>query len=200
MKNIGHYPPTDATVPCPNPSSWVYDKVEEGPQYNGRALSPASLPFLSSLDSRTPPGIPSTSGARSLAKPAQDRFHSHVRTVAILNRKREVYCCPGCALSEHQQSGKQVQVIELTHYPSDDPVNPESGFVDRNSDVNPCLQHHPAVGENNPLLEAHVDRCSPSVLAFQDQKSAAAFASEHGEQVVRFSAFAAEFQRQDLMP
>jgi hypothetical protein len=65
----------------------------------------------------------------------------------------------------------------------------------RNSDVNPCLRHHPAVDENSQPLEAHFDRCSPSVLAFQDQKAAAAFASEHGGQVVRFSDFASEFQR-----
>jgi hypothetical protein len=121
--------------------------------------------------------------------------HPHMKTVAILDGKREVYCCPACALSAHQQSGKQVEVIELTDYLTNDPVKPASGFVVRNSDVNPCLQHQPAVGENNQPLEAHFDRCSPSVLAFQDQKSAAAFASEHGGQVVKFSAFASEFQR-----
>ena len=121
--------------------------------------------------------------------------HPHMKTVAVLDRKREAYCCPACALSEHQQSGKQVQVVELTDYLSNDPVKPESGFVVRNSDVNPCLQHHPAVGENSQPLETHFDRCSPSVLAFQDQKSAAAFAGKHGGQVVKFSAFASEFQR-----
>ncbi len=121
--------------------------------------------------------------------------HSHMKTVASLDGKREVYCCPACALSEHQQSGKQGQVVELTDYLSNGQVNPAGGFVVRNSDVNPCLQHHPAVGENNQPLEAHFDRCSPSVLAFQDQKAARAFASEHGGQVARFSAFAAEFQR-----
>ena len=88
-----------------------------------------------------------------------------------------------------------MHVVEFTDYLSNGAVKPESGFVVRNSDVNPCLQHLPAVGENNQPLEAHFDRCSPSVLAFQDQKAAIAFASEHEGQVVRFSAFAAEFQR-----
>ena len=121
--------------------------------------------------------------------------HSHMKTVAVLDGKRAVYCCPACALSEHQQSGKRVQVVEMTDYISNGPVKPESSFVVRNSDVNPCLQHHPAVGENNQPLQAHFDRCSPSVLAFQDQKSATAFSGEHGGQVVKFSDFASEYQR-----
>jgi hypothetical protein len=121
--------------------------------------------------------------------------HSHMKTVALVDGKRVNYCCPACALSEHQQSGKQVQVIELTDYLNSAVLKPESSFVVRNSDANPCLQHHPTVDENNQPLEVHFDRCSPSVLAFQDQKSAAAFAGEHGGQVVRFSDFASEFQR-----
>ena len=121
--------------------------------------------------------------------------HSHMKTVANLDGDRAVYCCPACALSEHQQSGKQVQVVELTDYLSNRPARPESSFVVRNSDVNPCLQHHPAVGENSQPLQAHFDRCSPSVLAFSDRNAAGAFAREHGGQVLRFTDFASEFQR-----
>jgi hypothetical protein len=123
------------------------------------------------------------------------RVHSNMKTVAIVDGKRAIYCCPACALSEHQQSGKQVQVVELTDYLSGVPSKPESSFVVRNSDVNPCRQHHPAVGENNQPLDSNFDRCTPSVLAFQDQKSAGAFASEHGGQVVRFSDFASELKQ-----
>lgn len=122
-------------------------------------------------------------------------IHAHMKTVAIVDGKRALYCCPACALSVHQQSGKKVQVVELTDYLNNTPLKPEDSYLVRNSDVNPCLQHHPAVGEDNQPLESHFDRCSPSVLAFQDQKSAAAFANEHGGQVVKYSEFAAEFQR-----
>ena len=121
--------------------------------------------------------------------------HAHMKTVALVNDKREIFCCPACALSAHQQSGKPVQVVELTDYLNNTPLKPADSYLVRNSDVNPCLQHHPAVGENNQPLESHFDRCSPSVLAFQDQRSAAAFASEHGGQVTKYSDFAAEFQR-----
>jgi nitrous oxide reductase accessory protein NosL len=51
------------------------------------------------------------------------------------------------------------------------------------------------VGEDNQPLEAHFDRCTPSVLAFRDQPAATAFAGGHGGRVVKFSDFAAELQR-----
>ena len=118
-----------------------------------------------------------------------------MKTVAVLDGKRATYCCPACALSEHQQSGKPVHVVELTDYLTNASLKPETSFVVRNSDVNPCLQHHPAIGENSQPLEERFDRCAPSVLAFQDQRAAAAFAGEHGGQVLKFSDFASEFQR-----
>ena len=119
--------------------------------------------------------------------------HSHMKTVAIINGKRAIYCCPACALSAHQQSGQPVQVVELTDYLSNGPLQPDSSLVVRNSDVNPCLQHHPVVGENSQPLEEHFDRCTPSVLAFSNRTEAQGFAREHGGQVLRFSDFAAKF-------
>jgi len=121
--------------------------------------------------------------------------HSHMKTVAIVEGKRAVYCCPACALSEHQQSGRLVQVVELTDYLDNSPLKPDGSFVVRNGDVNPCLQHQPAVGENSQPLEEHFDRCTPSVLAFRNRIEAEGFAREHGGQVLRFTDFAAEFQR-----
>jgi hypothetical protein len=121
--------------------------------------------------------------------------HSHMKTVAIVDGKRAIYCCPACALSERQQSGRLVQVVELTDYLDNSPLKPDGSFVVRNSDVNPCLQHHPAVGENSQPLEEHFDRCTPSVLAFRSRTDAEGFAKDHGGQVLRFSNFAAEFGR-----
>ena len=122
--------------------------------------------------------------------------HSHMKTVGMVDGKRTVYCCPACALSDHQQSGNPVEVVELTDYSTNSPLKPENAFVVRNSSMNPCLQHHlPAVGEDSQPLESHFDRCAPSVLAFRDQRSARAFSGEHGGQATRFAEFAAAFQR-----
>lgn len=121
--------------------------------------------------------------------------HAHMRTVALLDGKRANYCCPACALSEQLQSGKPLQVIELTDYQTNATLKPESAFIVRSSDVNPCLHHHPAVGADSQPLQAHYDRCAPSALAFHDQASASAFAAGHGGQVLRYTDFAAGFRQ-----
>lgn len=121
--------------------------------------------------------------------------HSNMKTVAVLDGERATYCCPACALSEHQQSGKKAEVVELTDFLSGSALKPRNSFLVRNSDVNPCRQHVAAVGDSSQPLEMHFDRCSPSVLAFKDHASAAAFAREHGGQVVKYADFASEFER-----
>lgn len=122
-------------------------------------------------------------------------IHPNMRTVAILDGKRTSYCCPACALSEHQQSGRKVEVVELTDFQTGVPLKPATTVLVRNSDVNPCSMHGTPVGENSQPLQARFDRCSPSVLAFHDRASAANFAREHGGQVVSFADFASEYER-----
>lgn len=121
--------------------------------------------------------------------------HAHSRTVAVVDGKRATYCCPACALSEHQQSNKPVEVVELTDYISGGTLKPENSYVVRNSDVNHCMQHRPAVDENKQPLAVHYDRCAPSVIAFRSSVMAGEFAKEHGGQVLKFSDFSAEYKR-----
>lgn len=83
-----------------------------------------------------------------------------------------------------------MQILELSDYATGKPMKPEGSFLVQNSDVNPCLQHDPAVGESHHPLESRFDRCAPSVIAFPDQPMAAAFAGRHGGKVVSFSDFA----------
>ena len=113
--------------------------------------------------------------------------HAHMKTVAMIDGKRANYCCPACAMSEHQQSGKPVEIVELTDYLDGKTLKPKGSFVVRNSDLNPCLDHHPAVGENSQPLQSHFDRCAPSILAFSDQQSAQDFAGKHGGKVLQFT-------------
>lgn len=132
----------------------------------------------------------SAQSCKACARPV----HSHMKTVAMVGGKRTVYCCPACALSEHVQSGTAAQVVELSDYLTGAPLNPQSSFLVRNSDVNPCLPHRPVIGEGGHPAEEHFDRCNPSVLAFRDRESAIAFANGHGGQVLKFSDFASEFK------
>lgn len=121
--------------------------------------------------------------------------HAQSRTVALIDGKRGVYCCPACALSEHQQAQKPVEVIELADHLGGQPLRPGEAFIVRNSDVQPCLQHQATVTEDRQPLHAAFDRCSPSMLAFKDLNSAQAFAEQHGGEVLRFADLASQYRR-----
>lgn len=121
--------------------------------------------------------------------------HEHSQTVARVDGKRGSYCCPACALSEHQQSGKPVEVIELTDHLNGRKLQPAAAFVVRNSAVNPCHQHQPAVTPDKQPMHSHFDRCAPSILAFASKAAAEEFSREHGGQVLAFSDLASQYQR-----
>ena len=112
-------------------------------------------------------------------------IHSHSRTVAMVDGERRWFCCPSCAFSEHSQSGARVTIVELTDYLTGAKIAPEEAYIVRESDVNPCLEHKPALSEAKQPLHLHFDRCVPSLLAFADQQQAMSFAREHGGRVVR---------------
>jgi len=121
--------------------------------------------------------------------------HSHSRTVAVVDGKRGVYCCPACALSEHQQSAKPVSVLELTDHLGSGALKPEECYVVRDSDVNLCLGHRPALDQDKQPMYSRFDRCSPSILSFRGKGSAESFAKAHGGRILSFAELAAEYRR-----
>lgn len=121
--------------------------------------------------------------------------HEHLRTVALIDGKRGVYCCPACALSEHHQESKPAEVIELTDYLGSGPIRSKDAFIVRNSDVNPCLPHAPVLSPDGRPMQAAFDRCLPGMLAFRDEKAAESFVDVHGGRILRFADLASEFSR-----
>lgn len=114
----------------------------------------------------------------------------------MIGGKRGVYCCPSCALAEHRQSGKPVQVVELADYMGGPVLVPSKAFLVRDSDVNMCKRHmEAAVDSDKRPMQVHFDRCSPSILAFRDLQTARNFAAQHGGRVLPFAELAAEFTR-----
>ncbi len=85
-------------------------------------------------------------------------------------------------------------MTELTDQVSGRKLQPAGAFVVRNSNVNPCLQHQPAVAPDMQPMESHFDRCSPSILAFASRPAAEEFSREHGGEVLRFSELASQYQ------
>lgn len=121
-------------------------------------------------------------------------IHGNSRTLASVGGRPQPYCCPACALSEHRQLGRPVQVVRLTDYNSGNPISPAEAFVVRGSNVSSCAHDAPGIGEDMRPLHATFDRCSPSILAFSDRAAAERVAREHGGEVLRFESLASEYR------
>jgi hypothetical protein len=122
-------------------------------------------------------------------------IHAQSRTVALVGNRRELFCCPACALTTHDQNGRAVKILELTDYETSSPLSPSQAYVVRGSDVNTCAQQHGPMGPDKQPTIVHFDRCSPSLLAFVSREEAAGFAREHGGEVLSFSELAASYSR-----
>ena len=125
----------------------------------------------------------------------QRAIHAHSRTVAVIHGKPRVFCCPACALSEHEQEGKPVRVTELSAFPSGAKLSPNDAFLVRGSDVNLCVRTYELVGADKRPADLHYDRCSPSLVAFGKRSEARQFVREHGGEVLPFSEVASAFSR-----
>lgn len=122
-------------------------------------------------------------------------LHQHMRTVAVINGHARVFCCPACALSEHEQEGKPIPVTELTDFLTGAALTPEQAFIVKGSDVNMCATEHEIMSADKQPARVQYDRCAPSMLAFGNQTEAARFAREHGGDVERFQAISSAFGR-----
>jgi hypothetical protein len=119
--------------------------------------------------------------------------HAHSRTVAIVDGKARIFCCPACALSEQQQEGKPIRITELTAYLTGGKLSPDDAFLVRGSEVNMCALTHELTVSDKRQAQISYDRCAPSLLAFAQRNEAIEFAREHGGQVLSFAETLAAF-------
>ncbi len=117
-------------------------------------------------------------------------IHAHTRTVALVNGRARLFCCPACALSEHQQEGKPITVTQLTSFLTGAALSPDAAYVVKGSDVNMCAKTHEIVEADKRPADVHYDRCAPSLLAFAQRSEALEFVREHGGEVLPFKAVA----------
>jgi hypothetical protein len=122
-------------------------------------------------------------------------IHEHSKTVAFENGHSRIFCCPACALSEHEQTGKPITITRLTSYLTGEPLTPESAYVVRGSDVNMCIRTQDIVSADKRPADLRYDRCAPSLYAFAQQSEATRVAKEHGGEVMLFPKAAAAFSR-----
>src|ERR1017187_4714940 len=43
-------------------------------------------------------------------------IHAHSRTVAIVDGRTRLFCCPACALSQREQKGTPISITRLTSF------------------------------------------------------------------------------------
>jgi len=122
-------------------------------------------------------------------------IHAHSRTVAVMDGHSRLFCCPACALSEHQQAGKPVRITQLTSFLTSKPLAPDSAFVVKGSEVNMCERTKELITADKRPADLHYDRCAPSLIGFAEKNDAVQFARQHGGEVMAFHEAAAGFAK-----
>ena len=125
----------------------------------------------------------------------QRGIHAHSRTVAIDRGAPRVFCCPACALSEHEQERQPIRITELTDFLTGLKLSPDGAFLVKGSDVNLCVHKHELLDADKRPAEVQYDRCAPSMLAFASRAAAMNFSREHGGEVVSFADVVASYSR-----
>lgn len=121
--------------------------------------------------------------------------HAQMRTIAMVNGRPRVFCCPACALSAHEQQGKPIRVTELTGFLTGARIAPNEAFIVRGSNVNMCARTQDLIDADKRPADIRYDRCAPSLLAFSRRRDAAEFARIHGGEVLRFNDIASAFSK-----
>ena len=125
----------------------------------------------------------------------QRPIHAHSRAVAVVGGRARQFCCPACALSEHEQEGQPVRIAELTSFLTGAKLSPNEAYVVKGSDVNMCAHAHEMIDADKRPAGVLYDRCSPSLLAFGQRSEAMQFAHEHGGEVLAFKEVMAAYGR-----
>lgn len=120
-------------------------------------------------------------------------IHAHSRTVAVANGHARLFCCPACALSQHEQAGEPIHVTQLTSFLDGKTLAPENAYVVKGSTVSMCERAQELIQQDKRNADLRYDRCAPSLIAFAGRGEAVEFAREHGGEVVPFKEAAAAF-------
>ena len=118
----------------------------------------------------------------------QRHLHAGSQVVALLQERKETFCCPTCPVTFGRQAGQAVTLVGLTDFETGSRITPAEAYLVQGSDVNLCLQHPVLTDSQKQPASMQFDRCSPSVLAFSSQQAAEAFRQEHGGRLLPFSA------------
>ncbi len=124
----------------------------------------------------------------------QRPVHRASQTIAIADGKTSTFCCPACALSQRTQTGRRIELVSVTNFEDGTTVNPAGTYLVRGSEMSSCSHHTTQLAPDKQPVQAHFDRCSPSLLAFSTKAAAVRFARQHGGEVVPYTVVAAQLR------
>ena len=127
-------------------------------------------------------------------------MHQRSAVRGDVDGRRQHFCCAGCALWTHRQTGAAVEITRVTDYISGSPLNASDAVFVVGSQVNLCLRQH-SVFDQHPTVHdqskapgsLEFDRCSPSILAFSDRSSASEFAGRQGGNLMTYDQLRSAF-------
>lgn len=115
----------------------------------------------------------------------QRDIHARSRAVVLLGKERAVVCCVRCGITHNVQVGKPGQLVEVTEYLSNKPMNPDAAFYVEGSQISLCDPHQSGlVDQSKHPYQRIFDRCEPSTYAFARREDAQAFARENSGKVL----------------
>jgi hypothetical protein len=109
-------------------------------------------------------------------------IHRQTRVLVRLGGQNYETCCLRCAITEAQQTGKQLRMLKVADFATTKLFDPDKAWFVEGSRVNYCISMSPAVaspGRESVAMRAF-DRCSPSVYAFSTEQQARAFMAQRG--------------------
>ncbi len=136
-----------------------------------------------------------TSSSTQVCRVCDRPIHGMTRTVGLRDGKREAFCCPTCALTEHHQLGEKVKLIEVSDFNTRARLAPEAAAFVSGSDLNCCVENHVLRSEHDQVSPMEFDRCSPSIFAFAQRKEAETFQKQHGGTILSFEDLVATYQQ-----
>lgn len=106
------------------------------------------------------------------------------RTIVSTEGKRSVTCDPRCPLTFQQQTGRPVELLQVTDFESGSALDPKSATFVSGSDTTPDAHTEAVRMTPHDVAYLHWHRCLPSVLAFRTREAAERFQRTHGGTVV----------------
>ena len=109
-------------------------------------------------------------------------IHAQTRAWITIGGKKYETCCVRCAITEARQTGKPLRILEVADFETGKLIHPEKAWFVEGSMVNLCMRMSPGMEspDQQTVYLRGFDRCSPSILAFSNERLARAFIAKSG--------------------